>query len=98
MSRSAGEIVVAEHRDPPEAGVRWRVVGINRKRLLRRLPGASIALLAGQQAYAHLGVEVRGQPVPRRGVARIDFEYLPQKRVGLRKRLEIQLSPKFPGL
>src|SRR5262249_664095 len=97
MSRRADRIVVSV-RHIAERCVRRCVVWIDRKRLLLRLPGTGITLLAVHQAHTRFVDEVRGQPLPRRGITRIDFEYLPQKRVGLRVRLGRLLPPEFPGL
>ena len=96
--RRTGEIVVAIHRDTAEPGVGRRVLRIDRERLHRRLAGLGIPLLVGQQAHARLVGEVAGQPVPRRGVARIDRQYLAVQRVGLLERLGGVLPSELHGL
>ena len=98
MQRGTGEVVVAVHRDQAETGVGRCVVRIDRQRLLRRLAGLGEALLAGQQALACLVDEVAGQPVPRRGVARIDRQHLAVERVGLLERLGCELPSELDGL
>ena len=75
-----------------------RVVRIDRERLHRRLAGLGVPLLVGQQALARLVGEVRGQPGPRRGVARIDRQHLAVERVGLLERLGGVLPPELHGL
>ena len=96
--RGTGEVVVAVHRDTAEPGVGRCVVRIDRERLHRRLAGLGVPLLVGQQALARLVGEVAGQPVPRRGVARIDRQHLAVERVGLLERLGGELPSELDGL
>ena len=98
MQRGTGEVVVAVHRDPAELGMGRCVVRIDRKRLHGRLAGLGESFLVGQQALARLVAEVAGQPVPRRGVARIDRQHLAVKRVGLLERLGGELPSELDGL
>jgi hypothetical protein len=55
------------------------------------------SFLAGQKALACLAAEVASQPVPRRGVARIDRQHLAVKRVGLLERLGCERSQPPPA-
>ena len=96
--RGPGKVVVGGHRDQAEIGMGRRVVRIDRKRLRRRLAGLGVPLLVGQQALARLVAEVVRQPVPRRGVARIDRQHLAVQRVGLLERLGGVLPSELPGL
>ena len=98
MSRRAGEVVVAIHRDQAELGVRRGVIRIDRERFLRRLAGASEAVLTREHAERGLVVEVPRQSFPSRRVARIDLEHLAVKRVRLLHGLDIVLPPELAGL
>src|SRR2546430_2362445 len=74
------------------------VVRIDRKRPHGRLAGLGESFLAGQKALARLVAEVASQPVPRRGVARIDRQHFAVKRVGLLERLGRELPSQLGGL
>src|SRR5205085_2511926 len=71
---------------------------VDRKRPHGRLAGLGESFLAGQKALARLVAEVASQPVPRRGVARIDRQHFAVKCVGLLERLGCELPSELDGL
>ena len=76
-SRRRREVPVVVHRDPAEAGVRRRVLRVERQRLLGRLARQSDALVGGPQADVHLPTS-RHRPGPTHAGAyvRVDRERL----------------------
>src|SRR5262245_57541511 len=75
--------------------MRRRVVWIDCQRFLVRLTRTSEAFATAQQPETCFVDEIPRQPVPSRGIARINLERLSEKCIRLRKRLGSDLPPKL---